>query len=260
MPMKKEGRWIKLLLALIILGILFFAISQSALVRDSFKDPEALRSFILGFGILAPLGLIILQMFQTTISIIPSQLTTILAGYVFGPLWGLVYSLIGAFLGSLLIFSLARKYGGKIASFFFTEEEIIHFILFFKQKKLVALFMARIAPLFPNDLVSSAAALTDISVLHFNLVSTAGFMVQMVLLTYFGAELREGSVTLPLQIITVVISFLLFLFLFKEKIHKILIHDLKLLEKGEMTLRKVMQKDFRNTEQDGKNTQKNKTK
>ena len=257
--MKKEGRWIKLSLILLMLGAFFFAVSQSDLVRNFLQDPEALRSFILSFGLLAPLGLIILQMFQTTISIIPSQLTTILAGYVFGPLWGLVYSLIGAFLGSLLIFSLARKYGGKIASFFFTEEEIIHFILFFKQKKLVALFMARIAPLFPNDLVSSAAALTDISVLHFNLVSTAGFMVQMVLLTYFGAELREGSVTLPLQIITVVISFLLFLFLFKEKIHKILIHDLKLLEKGEMTLRKVLRKDLRNIEQDGENTQKNKT-
>lgn len=258
--MKRESRWIKLLLLLIILGILSFVISQSALVQNSFKDPEALRSLILGFGVLAPLGLIVLQMFQATISIIPSQLTTILAGYIFGPLWGLVYSLIGAFLGSLLIFSLARKYGLKIASFFFTEEEIVHFILFFKQKKLVALFLARIAPLFPNDLVSSAAALTDISVLHFNLVSTAGFMVQMILLAFFGAELREGSITLPLQVITFVISFLLFLFLFKEKIHKILIHDLKLLEKSEITLRKVLGKEFRKLEHDGKNTPKNKAK
>jgi len=256
--MKKESIWIKLLLIIIIVGVLFFVISQSALVRNSFKDPEALRSFILSFGILAPIGLIVLQIFQTTISIIPSQLTTILAGYIFGPLWGLVYSLIGAFLGSLLIFSLARKYGLKIASFFFTEEEIVHFILFFKQKKLVALFMARIAPLFPNDLVSSAAALTDISVLHFNLVSTAGFMVQMILLAFFGAELREGSVTFPLQLITFVISFLLFLFLFKEKIHKLLIHDLKLLEKSEMTIRKVLWKDFRKSKHDRKNTQKNK--
>lgn len=258
--MKRESRWIKLLLLLIILGIIFFVISQSALVQNSFKNPEALRSLILGFGVLAPLGLIVLQMFQATISIIPSQLTTILAGYIFGPLWGLVYSLIGAFLGSLLIFSLARKYGLKIASFFFTEEEIVHFILFFKQKKLVALFLARIAPLFPNDLVSSAAALTDISLLHFNLVSTAGFMVQMILLTFFGAELREGSITLPLQVITFVISFLLFLFLFKEKIHKILIHDLKLLEKSEITLRKVLGKELRKLGHDGKNTQKNKAK
>ena len=258
--MKKEGRWVKLLLVLIILGILFFTISQSDLVKDSFENPEALRSFILSFGVLAPLCLILLQIFQTTISIIPSQFTTILAGFIFGPLWGLVYSLIGAFLGSLLIFSLARKYGQKIASFFFTEEEIVHFILFFEQKKLLALFMARIAPLFPNDLVSSAAALTDISLFHFNLVSTAGFMVQIVLLTFFGAELREGSVTLPLQIITIVISFLLFLFLFKEKIHKILIHDLKLLEKGEMTLRKVLRRDVWKKRYHENSTSRDKTK
>ncbi|MBI4147260.1 TVP38/TMEM64 family protein [Candidatus Woesearchaeota archaeon] len=205
------------------------------------------------------MGLIILQMLQTTISIIPSQLTTILAGFIFGPLWGLIYSLIGAFFGSLLIFTLARKYGKKIVSFFFTEEEVVHFVLFFEQKKLLALFMARIAPLFPNDLVSSAAALTDISLFNFNLVSTAGFMVQMILLSYFGAELREGSVTLPLQIITLVITFLLFLFLFKEKIHKILIHDLGLFERMKNPLAMILKKYFRKNKNEASAT-KDKTK
>ena len=257
--MKKGGRWIKLVLFFIILALFFWWVAQSDIVQESLADPEELRWFILRFGILAPLGLIILQIFQTMFSIVPSQLTTILAGFIFGPLWGLIYSLIGAFLGSLFVFVLARKFGTKIASFFFTEEEIVHFILFFKQKKLLALFMARITPLFPNDLVSFSAALTDISLFHFNLVSTAGFMVQMILLTYFGAELREGSFTLPLQIITLVISFLLALFLFKEKIHKILIHDLKLLEKGENTLKKVLRKDVRKIKHEV-DTAKNKTK
>ncbi|MDP3699174.1 MAG: TVP38/TMEM64 family protein [Nanoarchaeota archaeon] len=257
--MKKVGRWIKLLLLVTILALLFWWIAQSEVVRESLADPEELRWFILKFGLLAPLGLIILQMFQTMISIIPSQLTTILAGFVFGPLWGLIYSLIGAFLGSLFIFLIARRYGHKVASFFFTEEERSHFILFFKQKKLLALFMARIAPLFPNDLVSFSAALTDISLFNFNLVSTAGFMIQMILLTFFGAELREGSFTLPLQIITLVISFLLALFLFKEKIHKILIHDLKLLEKGEKNNKEVLRKEVLKVKHEV-NTAKNKAK
>jgi len=257
--MTKWGRWIKLLLVVTILALLFWWIAQSDIVQESLADPEALRWFVLRFGILAPLGLIVLQMSQTMFSIIPSQLTTILAGFIFGPLWGLIYSLIGAFLGSLFIFLLARRYGSKVASFFFTEEEILHFILFFKQKKLLALFMARIAPLFPNDLVSFSAALTDISLFHFNLVSTAGFMVQMALLTFFGAELREGTFTFPLQVITLAISFLLALFLFKEKIHKVLIQDLKLLEKGENTFRKVIRKDLRKLKNEA-STAKNKTK
>lgn len=257
--MKKRGRWIRLLVVVTVIALLFWWIAQSDIVQQSLHDPEELRWFVLKFGILAPLGIIILQMFQTMISIIPSQLTTILAGYIFGPLWGLIYSLIGAFLGSLFIFLLSRKYGIKIASFFFTEEEILHFILFFKQKKLLALFMVRVAPLFPNDLVSFSAALTDISLFHFNLVSTAGFMIQMILLTFFGAELREGSFTLPLQVISLVICFLLTLFLFKEKIHKVLIQDLKLLEKGENTLRKVLRKDIKKLKHEV-DTTKNKTK
>ncbi len=258
--MKKGGRWIKVLLLVLILALFLWWVAQSDIVQESLSDPEALRWFVLEFGILAPLGFIILQMFQTMFSIIPSQLTTILAGFIFGPLWGLIYSLIGAFLGSLFIFLLARRYGSKMVSFFFTEEEIFHFILFFKQKKLVALFMARIAPLFPNDLVSFSAALTDISLFQFNLVSTAGFMVQMALLTFFGAQLREGSFTLPLQVITLAISFLLALFLFKEKIHKILIQDLKLLKKRENIVKKVLGKDSQKVKQYEKNIPKDKTK
>lgn len=184
-------------------------------------------------------------MFQTTISIVPSQLTTILAGFIFGPFLGLLYSLIGAVIGSMIIFSVGRKYGRKIAGLFFDEAELLHFTLFFKEKKLLALFLARLAPIFPNDLVSFTAGLTQIKVWHFNLISTAGFVVQMILLTYFGAELSTGELSVPLLSISLVISLLLMLFLFKEDVHKILIGDFRLLQKERKIIKDRIAKELR---------------
>ena len=243
--MKKGTTRLKFILLIILFLLFFYGILKSEAVQNSVANPESLRSFILGLGILAPLGIILLQMFQTTISIIPSQVTTILAGFIFGPFFGLLYSIIGAVLGSMIIFSLGRKYGHKIAGLFFDEAEILHFTIFFREKKLLALFLARVAPIFPNDLVSFTAGLTQIKLWHFNLVSTAGFIAQMVLLTYFGAELSTGEVSIPLLGTTIVISVLLALFLFKESIHKLLIRDFRLLEKERKMITGLIRKELR---------------
>lgn len=243
--MKKGTTKLKFFLLIVLVFFIFYGISESELVKKSLADPESLRSFILGLGILAPLGVIFLQAFQTTFSIIPSQLTTILAGFIFGPFFGLLYSIIGAIIGSMIIFSLGRKYGRKLAGIFFDETEILHFTLFFKEKKLLALFLARVAPIFPNDLVSFTAGLTNISLLQFNLISTGGFVAQMVLLTAFGAELREGTISAPLLSITLGISILLVLFLFKENIQRILIRDFHFLEKEGRILKRVFETELR---------------
>lgn len=238
---KKRAHKLKYFLLLILAILFYYLITESKLVQHYLANPEALKSLILSFGILAPIAIIILQMFQTTISIIPSQITTIIAGFVFGPILGLVYSLIGAFFGSMLIFSLGRKYGKRFALKLFDKKEIVHFNIFLRQRKDWALFLARIAPIFPNDLVSFTAGLTTIKFRNFNLFSTLGFVVQMIILTYFGAELSAGKVSVPLIIITIVVSLLLLIVFFKSKIRRFLIKGLHKLEKGE----KVLEKEFR---------------
>jgi len=243
--MKRGTTRLKFILLITLFALIFYGISRSELVQEALANPEALRSFILSLGILAPLGIILLQAFQTTISIVPSQLTTILAGFIFGPFLGLLYSLIGAFIGSIIIFSVARSYGRKIAGIFFDESELLHFTLFFKEKKLLALFLARLAPIFPNDLVSFTAGLTPIKIWQFNLISTAGFVVQMILLTYFGAELSTGEFSIPLLSISLVVSLLLLLFLFKEDVHRILIGDFRLLKKERKVIKERIAKELR---------------
>lgn len=243
--MKKILKRIRLVLVFVFIILLYYFAANTTFIQQSLANPEALKEIILRFGILAPIAVIILQAFQTTISIIPSQLTTIVAGFIFGPYLGLLYSLIGAFLGSALVFYISRKFGKNIALHFFEKRELIHFNMLFKQKRLWALFLARIAPLFPNDLVSFAAGLTTVPTIYFSIISTLGFIVQMFILTYFGSELSTGTVSIPLLIITTLVSTLFMIVIFKNRIKKIIIKDICFLEKEEDAAYKFVEKEWK---------------
>ena len=242
--MHKRVQWFKIGVIVLAMILLFVLVARSDLVRNSFSNPEALRSFILGFGILAPVIVIFLQLFQTAISIVPSEITTVAAGFIFGPFLGIVYSTIGTFLGSYLVFLAARGYGKKIVEPFFKKRDIVHFNLFFRQRGLWAIFLARAAPFFPNDVISFAAGLTEVKAWQFNLVSTLAFMLEIVILAFFGAELSQGKLSMPLIIIGIFIVLLILIGLFKHAIRKILIRDLSLLEKEGKNAERAIEKEF----------------
>jgi len=242
---KKRHHKIRYIFLILILIAVYFLVSESTIVKQFISDPDSLKRLVLNFGILAPLAIIILQFFQTTISIIPSQITTIIAGFIFGPFLGLLYSLIGAFFGSMFVFLLARKYGKNLALKFFEKKDLIHFNVFFRQKKLWTLFLARITPLFPNDLVSFCAGLTKIKLRNFNLISSIGFIIQMIILTYFGAELSTGKISSSLIIISIVVTLLLLIAIFEKKIKKIIIKDYHKIEKEGKIIEKAVEKEFK---------------
>jgi uncharacterized membrane protein YdjX (TVP38/TMEM64 family) len=224
---RKISRLKYIFLGLLIVGILYLVGELSI-----WANPEAIKNFILKFGLWSPIILILLQVVQSMISILPSQVTTIAAGFLFGPIFGLLYALIGSTIGSAIVFLISRKYGRRLANKFFHGKDLAHFEAFFKQKKLYALFLARVAPIFPNDLVSFAAGFTKISFSGFNFVSTLGFLIQMIILVIFGAKLAEGEVSIPLIIVSVIVGLLFLVVLFKGKIRKIVIKDLKKVEKS----------------------------
>lgn len=242
---KKKYHRLRILFLVILLFVLSFFIIESTVIKQYLLNPLLLKEFILTWGFFGPLAIIILQIFQAMFSFIPSQLTTIIAGFVFGPVLGLIYSLIGAFLGSMFVFSLARKYGKTLALKFFEKKDLVHFNMLFRQHRLRALFLARVAPLFPNDLVSLGAGLTGIRLRDFNLISSLGFVVQMTILTYFGSELSSERVNLSLILASLGVCLLFFVVLFEKQIKRRLIRDFYKLEKEGRILEKKIEMEFK---------------
>jgi uncharacterized membrane protein YdjX (TVP38/TMEM64 family) len=75
------------------------------------SSAQALREFIGGYGILAPIVLVVLQAVQVVAAPIPGQVLAVVAGYLFGAWWGTVYNMIGITIGSTVAFWLSRRYG-----------------------------------------------------------------------------------------------------------------------------------------------------
>lgn len=64
-----------------------------------------------GFGLLAPLAFIAIQIIQTVLPIIPGGVSSAVGIIVFGPLEGFIYNYVGLLIGAYLAFRLVRRYG-----------------------------------------------------------------------------------------------------------------------------------------------------
>lgn len=235
----------KILAVILFIVLIYYSITTSSWVKTYLEDPNQIKMFVLSFGYLAPLMITLLQAVQNIIPFLPHEITAVAAGFIFGPFWGIVYTLIGAFLGSAVVFEIARKYGKKLAEKVFDKKEVVHFHLMFKKNKAWAVFIARIIPLFPNDLVSFAAGLTDIKFRWFNLASTLGFVLEVVILSYFGSSLTEGLSIVPIVILVAFLGVSSLVVVFKKPIKKFLIKDIHILEKEGKVLEKEIEKEFK---------------
>ena len=116
-----------------------------------------------------------IQVIQIVISIIPGQAFQFAAGYLYGFIPGLILSIIGAFLGTLISFYLARILGKDAVHLFFGEERINHFIDRLNSKKAyIIVFLLYLIPGLPKDVVSYAAGVSEMKFKAFAAFSMIG--------------------------------------------------------------------------------------
>ena len=75
------------------------------------SDPKAFQQMLQGFGLLAPLAFIAIQIIQTVLPIIPGGVSSAVGIIVFGPLEGFIYNYVGLLIGAYLAFRMVRRYG-----------------------------------------------------------------------------------------------------------------------------------------------------
>lgn len=105
---RREAGWV-LLLALT--SILIGLILDTAFGWVFPLRPEAIGDWLRSLGVWAPLVYIALMVVAVVVSPVPSVPLDVAAGLAFGWFWGVVYTLVGAELGALIAFGLARRLG-----------------------------------------------------------------------------------------------------------------------------------------------------
>jgi uncharacterized membrane protein YdjX (TVP38/TMEM64 family) len=161
-------------------------------------DPRALRGFVLGFGSLAPVAFVLLQATQVVVAPVPGQVVGLAGGYLFGPIRGTVYSLLGVALGSTVVFVLSRRYGRPYVERMIVPETVAEFDEFVDSAGLPGLFFVFLIPGLPDDAVCFLAGLTRIPIRRLVAIAVVGRAPGFLLIAIAGADLAasRGSAAL----------------------------------------------------------------
>ena len=159
-----------------------------------FCNKDNLQAFLAQFGGFDKVAFVGIRAFQTVIKIIPAEPLEIAAGAFYGVVPGMLYCLLGSLIGTIVIVIVTKKVGRKVVNLFVPIEIIDDFSLFKDKKKMYAsIFFIYIIPSTPKDLLVYAAALTDISIWKFLLITTIARIPNIIISTWCGAEFIDGN-------------------------------------------------------------------
>ncbi len=151
-------------------------------------DGHALREFIMGLGLLGPLAIIALMVVAILVSPIPSAPIALAAGALYGHIWGTGYIALGAEIGALAAFGLARLVG-RDALQRWLGSRLPNARLGSQNALMAIVFISRLLPFISFDVVSYAAGFTTLTWWRFALATLAGILPASFLLAHFGEEM-----------------------------------------------------------------------
>jgi uncharacterized membrane protein YdjX (TVP38/TMEM64 family) len=168
-------------------------------------NAQALRTWIAGFGVFAPLVFIILQATQVVVAPIPGQVVALVAGYLFGPVYGTIYSLTGVLIGSAVAFTLAKRYGRSFVERVIADSVIDRFDAFVERVGAPGLFAIVIIPGLPDDAICFLSGLTTWRLRAFLLIIAVGRLPAYVITVYAGGQFAGGRFRTGLALVAFVI-------------------------------------------------------
>jgi uncharacterized membrane protein YdjX (TVP38/TMEM64 family) len=187
---------VTILAGLAILGIGLLAVWQFApsvfAEARSLLDVERLEMLVARAGLWGPVLIVTLMTVAVVASPIPSAPIALAAGAAYGHLWGTVQVVIGAELGALIAFGLARVLGHDVLRRVFGDR--VDAGLLGSQTALTATVLAsRLMPFVSFDVISYAAGLSRLHAWRFALATLAGIIPASFLLAHFGGEAVSGD-------------------------------------------------------------------
>ena len=187
-----------------------------------FSSPNSVRNWVLGWGLVAPLVFIALQIIQVVLFVIPGEVTQIAGGYLFGMWLGAFYSLVGICLGSTVNFFLGRILGVPFVQAVFGAERLKRFGAILSSKRATTAFFLLFAiPGIPKDALSYVAGLSTLGFGWFLLVSTVGRLPGILGSSAIGgAAARQMWLTVGF-IVAIATILLVVGLLYREQLHRL---------------------------------------
>ena len=171
-------------------GIIAVILAVRFTGATQYLHQETLRQWIQGYGTLAPIIYMLIYTIAPAL-LLPGLPITIVGGILFGPFWGVVYTITSATLGACVAFLVARYIArdwveGKLVSprWRRLDEGVRD-----HGWKVVA--FTRLIPLFPFNLLNYAFGLTRIKFLHYAITTFICMLPACIAFIVFSSSLLD---------------------------------------------------------------------
>jgi len=162
----------------------------SGIVGD--LNGDRISEWVAAVGIWGPIVIVGLMMAAIVATPIPSAPIALAAGAAYGHILGTVYIVLGAELGALVAFGLARILGRDVIKRWFGDK-IDAGWLGSQNALTFTVFVSRLLPFVSFDIVSYAAGLSRLHFWRFGLATLAGIIPASFVLAHFGTEMVSGE-------------------------------------------------------------------
>lgn len=189
MAKKYKALIIKLLLAvLLVVGAWWLVKCRCINLKD--LTPAALRDYIQSFGRLAVLAYIIAYTLNTISLLPPIAAISLTAGLAFGAVWGALYLMIGAMLGTSATFMISRYFVRNLiekmlkGKFKDLDEKLA-------RNGFMTILFFRVIPLVPYEVLNYAGGLSRIKFKDYFFATFLGLIPGVIVSAFFGGSLGD---------------------------------------------------------------------
>ena len=161
---KKAGIILSLIsLTLCVLSVIGIIVLNK--LSDEYENSNILRDFISQNPLISAIIMIAICTVQVVVAFIPGEVVEVAAGYAFGAWNGALLCSVGITLGSIISILLARRFGRRLITAFYSQKKLDSIPLLNETKKrntLVAILY--LIPGTPKDIITYLVGLTEISI------------------------------------------------------------------------------------------------
>ncbi len=207
---KKQKITIVSIITIIIIWIMIYIFFGKKLLQIV-SNPDLFRAWLDKFGVFDEIIFITIRALQTVIKFIPAEPLEIASGYVWGPILGMIYCIIGNTIGTIIIFVLTKKYGKKVLDILVPTKNLdVLSIIKESDKIYVLLFFLYLIPGIPKDGLTYIVAFLPVKTVPFLIISGIARIPSVISSTLCGSTLAEKKYLISVSIFvgTLVLSIL----------------------------------------------------
>lgn len=185
---------IKILITVGVVAAVYLVLKYYGITDEiRLENVPKIKTWVASFGKIAPLIYIGLYL-VSTVFFLPGSPVTVLAGFVFGPLWGVFYASVASIISVSIAFLIARYVARDLvegwvkdnAQFRKIDEQV-------EEQGWRILMFTRLVPIFPFNLQNYAYGLTSIRFSTYVLVSAIFMLPGTAVFVQLGGAFVSGE-------------------------------------------------------------------